>query len=182
MGGEALFLGGRVPAECGGLRARRHNARVVARNFRASPNERRLAALGGLASHGRRMASGAPDFERLVAVAADVVGATHRQLPSEIRGPARQVAVHYETLPGADVLAEGFPADILGLFTGDPHGTEGAHDVPAPAQILLYLENLWDFAEGDLEIFKDEVRTTYLHELGHYFGWDEDDLTARGLD
>ncbi|MEX2043899.1 MAG: metallopeptidase family protein, partial [Opitutus sp.] len=23
---------------------------------------------------------------------------------------------------------------------------------------------------------------TYLHELGHYLGWDEDELTARGLD
>jgi predicted Zn-dependent protease with MMP-like domain len=26
------------------------------------------------------------------------------------------------------------------------------------------------------------VRLTYLHELGHYFGWDEDQLTSRGLD
>ena len=40
----------------------------------------------------------------------------------------------------------------------------------------------WDFAEGDVEVFRDEVRLTYLHELGHYFGWDEDDLTARGLE
>ena len=36
--------------------------------------------------------------------------------------------------------------------------------------------------EGDVEIFRDECRLTYLHELGHYLGWDEDDLTARGLD
>jgi len=26
------------------------------------------------------------------------------------------------------------------------------------------------------------VRITYLHELGHYLGWDESDLEARGLD
>ena len=90
--------------------------------------------------------------------------------------------VHYERLPAADVIAEGFPADILGLFTGSAHGLELAHDQPAPAQILLYLENLWDFAEEDLEIFRDETRLTYLHELGHYLGWDEDDLAARGLD
>jgi predicted Zn-dependent protease with MMP-like domain len=92
------------------------------------------------------------------------------------------VPVHYEKAPAPDLLAEGFEPDILGLFTGNPHGTEFAHDNPAPPQILLYLESLWDYAEEDVEIFRDEVRLTYLHELGHYLGWDEDELTARGLD
>ena len=39
-----------------------------------------------------------------------------------------------------------------------------------------------DFAEEDEEFFCDEVHTTYLHELGHYLGLDEDELTERGLD
>jgi predicted Zn-dependent protease with MMP-like domain len=26
------------------------------------------------------------------------------------------------------------------------------------------------------------VRLTYLHELGHFLGWDESDLEIRGLD
>ena len=47
---------------------------------------------------------------------------------------------------------------------------------------MLYLESLWDFAEGDAEIFRDEVRITYLHELGHYLGWGEDEVAARGLE
>jgi predicted Zn-dependent protease with MMP-like domain len=126
--------------------------------------------------------SDGPDRDRLVQVAANTVGAAQRQLPPDLRALARGVAVHYERVPAADVLAEGFPADILGLFTGSPHGTELSHDNPAPPQILLYLDNLWDFAEGDEEVFREEVRITYLHELGHYFGWDEDELTARGLD
>jgi predicted Zn-dependent protease with MMP-like domain len=117
-----------------------------------------------------------------IEVAAATVGAAQRQLPPEIRPLARGVPVHYERTPAPDVIAEGFPPDILGLFTGSAHGTELAHDNPAPAQILLYVENLWDFAEGDLEVFREEVRLTYLHELGHYLGWDEDELTARGLD
>jgi predicted Zn-dependent protease with MMP-like domain len=120
--------------------------------------------------------------DRLIQIAADTVGAAQRQLPPEIRPLARGVAVHYEQTPGADVLAEGFEPDILGLFTGAPHGTELTHDSPAPPQILLYLQSLWDFAEGDLETFRAEVRLTYLHELGHYLGWDEDELAARGLD
>jgi predicted Zn-dependent protease with MMP-like domain len=122
------------------------------------------------------------NFDQLTKLAADTVGAAQRQLPPELRTIARGVAVHYERKPGPDVLADGFPDDILGLFTGSAHGQEIAHDQPAPPQILLYLENLWDFADEDSEMFGDEVRVTYLHELGHYFGWDEDDLTARGLD
>ena len=119
---------------------------------------------------------------QLTEVAATTVGAAQRQLPAALRPLARGVPVHYERTPAAEILAEGFPPDILGLFTGSAHGMELAYDHPAPAQILLYLDNLWDYAEADLEFFRAEVRLTYLHELGHYFGWDEDELAARGLE
>lgn len=122
------------------------------------------------------------DHERRVRIAAETVGAAQRQLPPELRRLARDVAVHYERGPDADVLAQGFEPDILGLFRGSPHGTELAHDAPAPPQIILYLDGLWDFAEQNADVFRDEVRITYLHELGHYFGWDEDEVAARGLD
>lgn len=119
---------------------------------------------------------------RLAELAAATVAAIQRKLPPEIRPLACAVPVHYETAPHPSVLAEGFEPDILGLFTGNPHGTELSHDQPAPPEILLYLENLWDLAEGDAAVFREEVRLTYLHELGHYLGWDEDELAARGLD
>jgi predicted Zn-dependent protease with MMP-like domain len=121
-------------------------------------------------------------LSRLAELAATTVAATQRKLPPELRPLALAVPVHYEAGPHASVLAEGFEPDILGLFTGSPHGTELTHDQPAPPEILLYLENLWDLAEGDPAVFQEETRLTYLHELGHYLGWDEDDLAARGLD
>ena len=121
-------------------------------------------------------------FAQLAGIAADTVGAVQSRLPPEIRPLARDVPVHYEHAPAADVLAEGFEPDILGLFTGTPHGEELSQNNPSPPQILLYLESLWDFAGEEVETFQEEVRLTYLHELGHYLGWDEDDLTARGLD
>jgi len=119
---------------------------------------------------------------RLTALAASVVEATQRKLPPPIRPLAEAVPVHYEASPHPSVLAEGFEPDILGLFTGSAHGTELAHDQPAPPEILLYVDNLWDLAEGDPAVFREETRLTYLHELGHYLGWDEDELAARGLD
>ena len=121
-------------------------------------------------------------FDRLLSLAADAVGAAQRQLPAELRALARGVAVHYERTPAPDVLADGFPPDILGLFTGTPHGEELVQDNPAPPQILLYLESLWEFAGEDRELFREEVRLTYLHELGHFLGWDEDEVAAHGLE
>lgn len=114
--------------------------------------------------------------------AAAVIEAAQQSLPPQLRPLAARVPVHFEALPDAELIAAGFEPDILGLFTGSPHGAELNVDQPMPAEIVLFLENLWDFAEADPEIFRDEVRITYLHELGHFLGWDEEDLAARELD
>ena len=121
-------------------------------------------------------------FAALCRQAEQVVAAIQKKLPAEIRPLAEGVPVLLERRPDAEVLAEGFEPDILGLFSGQPYGTEFSEDQTALPRIVLYLENIADAAEGDRAVFRDEVRLTYLHELGHYLGWDEDDLAARGLD
>ncbi len=121
-------------------------------------------------------------FSQLAALASETVAATQKKFPADIREAALAVPVHCEAQVDPSVLTEGFEPDLLGLFTGSSHGTELAHDNPAPPQIILYINNLWDYAEGDEAVFRDEVRLTYLHELGHYFGWDEDQVAARGLE
>ena len=110
------------------------------------------------------------------------VEATLAALPVPLRERAAPLPVTFERVPHADFVAEGIEADSLGLFTGPAFGEEEHCASPVPPQIILYLENLWDFAEADEEIYLEEVHTTYLHELGHYLGLDEDDLTERGLD
>ncbi len=119
---------------------------------------------------------------QLTRIAAEVVAATQRRLPPQVREPASQVPVCFEPRPNDDILAEGWEPDILGLFVGPTHGAGPGDIEPLPPQILLFIENIWDYAECDEGIFRDEVRLTYLHELGHYLGWDESDLEARGLD
>lgn len=118
----------------------------------------------------------------LLETARKVVTAAQRRLPPEIRALAEAVPVTFEPIPNEAVQAEGWEPDILGLFVGHPHHGEHTDLQPLPPQILLFLENLWDYAEGDEQVYRDEVRLTYLHELGHYLGWDEDELTRRGLD
>lgn len=123
------------------------------------------------------------DLARLITLARPVVAAAQRRLPAEVRAVAEPVPVCYEAAPNADILAEGWEPDILGMFIGHEHGGELREDgIPLPPQILLFLANLWDYAEGDESVFRDEVRLTYLHELGHYLGWDEDEVARRGLE
>jgi len=120
------------------------------------------------------------DWKKLRRLALAEVEATVEALPRPLRERAAKLPVTFERLPNAGLQADGIEADTLGLFTGAEFAEEG--NVPMPPQIILFLENLWDFAEGDGEIFRDEVHTTYLHELGHYLGLDEDELTERGLE
>jgi len=119
-------------------------------------------------------------WNQLRALALDEVAATLKALPEPLRENARKVPVTFEPVPNAGLQADGIAADTLGLFVGPDFADEVS--VPLPPQIILFLENLWDQAEQDEEWFLDEVHTTYLHELGHYLGLDEDELIDRGLE
>jgi predicted Zn-dependent protease with MMP-like domain len=121
-------------------------------------------------------------FAALKSLADDEIVATRDELPDELAALAAKIPVLHHFHPPAEVLGEEFEPDILGLFVGPPHGENTGEGNDVPAQILLFLGNLWEFAEADENTFLDEVRITYLHELGHYLGWDEDDLAARDLD
>lgn len=119
-------------------------------------------------------------WQRLESLARKETAGVLRSLPDELRSPAAALPVIYEALPSAEIAEELGCDDLLGLFVGVPHGMTDARD-PLPAQILLFLENLWDYAEGSEAAFRDEVRVTFLHELGHYLGLDEDEVEERGL-
>lgn len=109
------------------------------------------------------------------------VEAIRKNLPADIAAAAKRVPVFLEATPHPSLVEEeGFEPDLLGLFDGPDYGAEIEANGDAP-RIFLYLENLLDLAEGDRDIFREEVRMTYLHELGHYFGWDEDEVARRGL-
>ena len=120
-----------------------------------------------------------PDLHQL---AASSVQQVRSGLPAELRTASEPVVTLYQAVPDQAVLDQGFETDLLGLFEGASRLEADPHASDPPPRIILYLDNLWDLAEGDPEIFAEEVRTTYLHELGHFLGFDEDDLTLRNLD
>lgn len=120
------------------------------------------------------------NWEKLCAVATSEIEATLAALPKPLRERTEKLPVTFEEMPSRDLQSDGIEPDTLGLFTGAEFIDEG--HVPMPPQIILFLENLWDFAETDENVFREEVRMTFLHELGHYLGLSEDELTDRGLE
>jgi predicted Zn-dependent protease with MMP-like domain len=120
------------------------------------------------------------DWKHLASLAAEEIDAILRELPPPLREQAQLLPVTFEAAPNAGLQADGIDAETLGLFTGAEFAD--AAGTVLPPQIILFLGNLWDFAESDEKIFREEIRTTFLHELGHFFGLDEDDLTERGLE
>lgn len=122
-----------------------------------------------------------PPWPTLLAMAQAEVAATVRALPPDLRARAQVLPVTYEPIPNEDVAEDEDGTDLLGLFVGEEMAATGTSLNPIPAQILLFLENIWDYADADEALYREEVRATYLHELGHYLGLDEDDLDERGL-
>lgn len=117
---------------------------------------------------------------RLRAAAAEEVERVLNSLPLPLRQRAREIPVVIEDRPSVELIRDGYDADLLGLFVGREHADDESD--PLPSEILLFVENLWEIADGDAAEFREEVRRTLLHELGHYLGLDEDALADRDLD
>jgi predicted Zn-dependent protease with MMP-like domain len=120
------------------------------------------------------------DFETLSCWANEELKSLTKALPQDIRDAAAAVRISLEEKPGLGAFDEELEGDELGLFEG-PSTMEEADPSELPG-IRLFLVNLWEWVDGDEQDFRDEVGTTYLHELGHYLGWDEDEVAERGLD
>lgn len=71
--------------------------------------------------------------------------------------------------------------DLLGVFEGNTRDDPEPQSAAELPRIQLFLDNLWDFTDGDVSEFREEVKKTLLHELGHYLGLDEEEVEMLGL-
>lgn len=116
---------------------------------------------------------------RLLAIAQEVVAQTLDDLPAEIAPEVEQVPVFVEAAPDATDRSLGVGADWLGIFEG---ASLHFADHPSPPRIRIWVQNLWLHSSGREETFREEVRVTLLHEIGHYLGLDEDGVARLGLE
>lgn len=106
--------------------------------------------------------------------------ATLAELPPQIREKLERVPILIDDVPSEALVTDGVDPRLLGLFQGTPMPDDGAL-APTVTNILLFRTNLTR-ACVDAEHLAEEIRITVLHETAHYFGLDEDDLEALGLD
>lgn len=94
------------------------------------------------------------------------------EVPVEIR-PASTPAQRRRVGLGRDDL-------LLGLYQGVPRTERSVeHSGTLPSVIHIFQEDV-ELASDDEQDLVEQVRTTVLHELGHYFGLDEDELDELG--
>ncbi len=112
-------------------------------------------------------------FRLLVAEALD-------ELPPEFGELLDNVAVVVEDEPSAEDLRElGMEPEegdeLLGLYQGTPLDARGFEYGGLPDRVVIYRGPILRIARTRREVI-EQVQETVLHELGHHFGLEEDDL------
>jgi predicted Zn-dependent protease with MMP-like domain len=112
---------------------------------------------------------------------AEVAEAALGELPARARRLLADVPILIADRPARKDVASGLDPRLLGLFTGTAYPENSAlGSAPQLTQILLFRSNLEHVAKDEEEL-RSEIRTTLLHETGHFFGMSEDDLDEVGL-
>ena len=110
-------------------------------------------------------------FEKLVGEALD-------GLPRQFAEVLENVAVVVEEEPDPRVLAEmGMDSEeeLLGLYLGVPITERDTQYQALPDRVAIYRGPVLRCCGSRREVVR-EVRDTVIHELGHYFGLDDDEM------
>lgn len=134
-----------------------------------------------------KASTAAPDWAQAKAPNLDAFEVMAQQafdrLPEEFRALCSDVLFNVTDFPEDDVLKElgaESPFDLLGLFTGIglPQQGYAPQTGQMPNTIHLYRRPILDYwAEHD-ETLGEIVTHVLVHEIGHHFGFDDDDLEA----
>ena len=111
------------------------------------------------------------EFER-------VVDDALASLPKRFADMIENVVIAVEDEPTVDDLAtleDGDDAELLGIYRGVPLTERGIDDPLLPDEIAVFRGPISRVARSRSEAV-DEVRETVIHELGHYFGLEDDEL------
>jgi predicted Zn-dependent protease with MMP-like domain len=108
-----------------------------------------------------------------------------QDLPQLFRDKLKNVAIIVEDYPSEELLDRmEVPEDetLFGLYEGVPLTQRGYFDAPLhPDRVFIFQGPIEDACHSPEEI-KDEVRITVMHELAHFFGFDDDELEEAGYD
>ena len=120
----------------------------------------------------------APDAAAIERLADEAIA----RLPEPFRRHLEGVVLRVEEFADEEVLREmGIeePFDLTGLYSGRPIGEQSSmHSGELPAMIHLYRRPLLDeWAETGVSL-EELVTHVIVHEVGHHFGFSDDDMHA----
>lgn len=99
--------------------------------------------------------------------------------------PSRQQAEELAAELG-DTTAEALMEELCGLHSGPMLTERSVEELPdVPENVMLFREGIvaiaGGWAAGD-DAVREEIRITVLHEIGHHFGLEEEDLEELGYE
>ena len=100
-------------------------------------------------------------------------------LPTELKDRLENVAFIIEENPPAfpEEWEDG-EAELLGLYHGISQKDRGFwYGNALPDRIIIYQRPL-ERISFSVEDLKENIRRTVIHEIGHYFGFDEEELRS----
>lgn len=120
----------------------------------------------------------APSLEDIQALALEAI----ETIPQELRQAVGGIAVQVVDFPDEETLAAmeiDDPFGLLGLYHGVDLTRKSVMDVPeGPDLIFLYRRPLLDYWCESGEDLYVLVRHVLIHEVGHHFGFSDDDMDA----
>jgi predicted Zn-dependent protease with MMP-like domain len=105
-------------------------------------------------------------------------------VPAEFKSYMENVVVEVRPRPSRAFCREhDVDDDLLGLYVGVPLEDRHSGDagVVLPDRIYIFRDNLCEMCESREQLLA-EIRVTVLHEVGHFFGLDEERLEELGYD
>ena len=106
------------------------------------------------------------------------------ELDERVRRVLEETAIFVQAFPAVELLVDSDPPldpQLLGLFVGRSLLEQSVQDSGSlPNTMYLFQRNI-ERAVTTREELEEEIRITVLHEIAHHFGWDEDEIEARGL-
>lgn len=113
-----------------------------------------------------------------------VIEAVLKSLPKEIRDKLDNVEFILEEFPDPTLIKENnfTNSTLLGLYVGIPLSKRGSHyNWVLPDRIYIFMEPIIQDSIVNGIPLEEKIKKVLLHEIGHYFGFGEDDLKRLGI-
>ena len=117
-----------------------------------------------------------PETQHLEALAREA----YATIPADLRDALGNVVIHVLDFPDDDTMEEmdcESPFDLLGLYRGTSLLAKSTMDTPEDMDmIFLYRRPILDYWCDSGDDLADVVKHVLIHEIGHHFGFSDDDM------